>query len=61
MRKSLRVLIEKLVEIRNRFDADKERVRTAVAELARAKSNLNRMKDDIDDLMSAIDAVEKLP
>lgn len=61
MRKSLRVLIEKLVEIRNRFDADKERARTAVVELARAKSNLNRMKDDIDDLMSAIDAVEKLP
>jgi hypothetical protein len=60
VRKSLRVLIERLVAVRNSFDAEKERAKTAVMELARARASLGRMKEEIDDLMESIDAVEKL-
>lgn len=60
MRKALRVLIEKLVELREKFDNNKEHVQLLVVQLRQARNNLERMHVEINDLMQAIDDLESV-
>ena len=60
MRNAIRHLIEKLVDLRDRFDGEKERTQLLALQLRECRSRIVRMKEEIDDLTAAIDDLETL-